>query len=93
MLAGSVVCPDQPVVLTNASTPPQLETPIGFCTDNYTFRWELDAGLDLLSGDLGSDNGSPGQPELWSTGDFDIEIASGTPGTYQIELITYTNTA
>ena len=23
--------------------------------------------------------------------DFDIEIASGTPGTYQIELITYTN--
>ena len=91
--AGSVVCPDQPVVLTNASTPPQLETPFGVCTDNYTFRWELDAGLDLLSGDLGSDNGSPGQPELWSTGDFDIEIASGTPGTYQIELITYTNTA
>ena len=89
---GSVVCPDEPVTLTNASTPPLLNTPFG-CTDDYTFRWELDPGLTVLSGDLGSDNGFPGQPEFWSTGEADIELSSSLPGTYPVELITYTNTA
>ena len=46
---GSVVCPDEPVTLTNASTPPLLNTPFG-CTEDYTYRWVLDAGLTLLNG-------------------------------------------
>ena len=89
---GSVVCPDEPVTLSNVSTPPLLNTPFG-CTDDYTFRWEIDAGLTVLSGDLGSDNGFNNQPEFWSTGDADIEVTSSFPGTYPVELITYTNTA
>ena len=90
--AGAVVCPNEPVGLSNASTPPTLTTGFG-CTEDYTFRWELDPAITLLEGDLGSDNGSPNQPESWSSGDMEIEVTSDVPGTHQIALITYTNTA
>jgi gliding motility-associated-like protein len=89
---GSVVCPNEPVTLMNASTPPALTTPFG-CTDNYQFYWELDPGLTLVSGGTGSNNGTPGQPQFWSTGDMDIVVTSGVPGTYQIDLVAYTNVA
>jgi len=51
---GAVICPNEPVGLSNASTPPTLTTGFG-CTEDYTFRWELDPEITLLGGDLGLD--------------------------------------
>ena len=90
--AGLVVCPDEPVGLSNTSIPPTLTTGFG-CTDDYTYRWELDPALTLVSGGLGSDNGFPNQPDFWSSGDDNIEVTSDITGTHQVALIAYTNTA
>ena len=91
---ASVICPNETVTLTNASTPPTLTTGNqDGCTEDYTFFWELDANVTLLSGGAGSNNGSPGQPDLWDSGDDQIEVTSSVLGAHEIKLISYSNTA
>ena len=86
--AGFAICPSAEVVLSNASTSPELVEE-GGCTDEYKIYWELDEGLTLVSGNLGDPQGATGSdfdPTLWLTGDSSIVVTSDQNGFYQATM-------
>lgn len=86
--AGLAVCPDAVVAVSDVSTPGELVS-AGGCSDEYARYWELDPGLTLVSGDLGSPNGATGaafDATLWDSGDESIEVMASALGTYEVTL-------
>ena len=86
--AGLAVCPDALVTVSDVSTPGEIVTVDG-CSDEYARYWELDPGLTLVSGDLGSPNGATGaafDPTLWNSGDESIEVTATEFGVYQVTM-------
>ena len=86
--AGLAVCPDEVVTVTDVSTPAVMVTSEG-CSDEYVRYWELDPGLTLVSGNLGSPNAATGaafDPALWDSGDENIEVTATELGVYQATM-------
>ena len=84
----SAVCPDSVIAVSDVSTVGEIATTEG-CSNEYVRYWELDSGLILLSGDLGSPNGATGvsfDPTLWDSGDEHIEVTASAIGVYEVTM-------
>ena len=85
---NGAICPGVEVMFTNITEAPELATATE-CTDEYAFYWELEPGLVLLDGNLGSNSGAVGgdfDSELWVTGSDAINVTADAEGTFTVTL-------
>ena len=85
---GQTVCPGTTFDVVNNSEPPQIATLQG-CSEDYPFYWELDSGLTLISGSLGSNENLVGDnldSGGWIVGSETIELEAVEFGTHRVWL-------